>query len=165
MTNLRIRLAWLIKRLLCRLRTGQKEDLSPIIILWKFQCQFSKADPDLQIRGEGGRSSRPWPRSPKKFFSALRASVWSENKGRLVPRAPSLDPPLVLSGGRETFQQFFARREEKLNPFRYKCPITAHMMTKYSLFYIRMSFFRPSEAEYSYFSVDLIGWKHSCNYY
>ena len=31
--------------------------------------------PDPEIRGEGARS-------PKKFYSALRASVWSKNKGR-----------------------------------------------------------------------------------
>ena len=31
------------------------------------------ADPDLQVRGRGG--------SPKKIFSALRASFWSKNKG------------------------------------------------------------------------------------
>ena len=42
-------------------------------------------DPDLEIR-VGGRSSRPLDkgvgrRSPKKNFSALRASVWSKNKG------------------------------------------------------------------------------------
>ena len=42
-------------------------------------------DPDLEIR-VGGRSSRPLDkgggrRSPQKNFSALRASVWSKNKG------------------------------------------------------------------------------------
>ena len=36
------------------------------------------ADPDLQIRGEAG-----W--SPKKFFLALWASVWSNNKGGSPP--------------------------------------------------------------------------------
>ena len=40
------------------------------------------ADPDLQI--SGGR------RSPKKFFSTLRASFWSKKK----IRPPPLDPPL-----------------------------------------------------------------------
>ena len=40
------------------------------------------ADPDLQI--SGGR------RSPKKFFSTLRASFWSKKK----LRPPPLDPPL-----------------------------------------------------------------------
>ena len=33
------------------------------------------ADPDLQIRGRGRGALS------KKFFSALRASVWSKNKG------------------------------------------------------------------------------------
>jgi len=42
------------------------------------------ADLDLQIRERG---------SQKKFFSALRASVWSKNKG-----GPPLDPTLVHKG-------------------------------------------------------------------
>ena len=57
------------------------------------------ADPDLKIRGLGGRgegrSSRPWDkgeaRSQKNFFSAFRASVWSKIKG-VAPPPP--DPPL-----------------------------------------------------------------------
>ena len=74
------------------------------------------ADPDLEIRGGRGRSSRPCDKggggshpdpairggggghpgpeirkgaSLKKFFSALRASVWSQIRG-----GPPLDPPL-----------------------------------------------------------------------
>ena len=47
--------------------------------------------------GEGWRSTRPLDkgvaRSPKIFFSALRASVWFKNKGG-GPPTPSLDPPL-----------------------------------------------------------------------
>ena len=57
--------------------------------------QQSVPDPDVEVRGEGwggggggersGRSSRPLDKrgSPvsKKIFSALRASVWSKNKG------------------------------------------------------------------------------------
>ena len=47
---------------------------------------LAEADPDFQIKGGGGEggSSRPWDKGkqfPKKFFSALRASVWSKNKG------------------------------------------------------------------------------------
>ena len=42
--------------------------------------------PDPEIRGVG--------RSPKRFVSALRASFWSKNKRG--PRAPPLDPPLVV---------------------------------------------------------------------
>ena len=38
-------------------------------------------DPDLEIRDGGGQS-------PKKIFSALRASVWSKTKGRLGPLGP-----------------------------------------------------------------------------
>ena len=50
--------------------------------------------------GGGGGDGHPDPEirrgSPKKFFSAHRASVWSKNKGGRgrVPRAPPLDPPL-----------------------------------------------------------------------
>ena len=63
---------------------------------------YAVADPDLQIRGRGG-GSHPDPEIrgggsglKKKFFSALRASVWSKTKGEAgVPRAPTLDPPLL----------------------------------------------------------------------
>ena len=44
------------------------------------------ADPDFQIRGS-------W--SPKRYFSALGASVWSKNKG-------SLPPPLDRSATENT---------------------------------------------------------------
>ena len=33
----------------------------------------------------------------EKTFSALRASVWSRNKGGRVPRAPPLDSPLIFT--------------------------------------------------------------------
>ena len=33
----------------------------------------------------------------KKIFSALRASVWSRNKGGRPPRAPPLDSPLIFT--------------------------------------------------------------------
>ena len=48
------------------------------------------ADPDLQIRVGGGRSFRPWDKegAASKRFSALRASVWSKNKGGLSPPGP-----------------------------------------------------------------------------
>ena len=49
---------------------------------------YTKPDPDLEIRGGGGRS-------PKKHFLVLWASVWFKNKGRWAPRAPPLDPPLL----------------------------------------------------------------------
>ena len=46
-------------------------------------------DPDLEIRGV---------QSPKKFSSALWASVWSKNKGYgAPPQAPPLNPPLCSS--------------------------------------------------------------------
>ena len=48
------------------------------------------------VGGDGGfGGGKAWEWSPKKFISALRASVWSRNKGD--PRAPAgLDPPLHL---------------------------------------------------------------------
>ena len=50
-------------------------------------------DSDLAIRGrEAGRS-------PKKLFSALRASVWSKNKGGPGPRATDLFYPLTRRAG------------------------------------------------------------------
>ena len=47
----------------------------------------------------GGGAGHPDPElggglSPKQFFSALRASVWSNNKGGQPPWAPPLDRPL-----------------------------------------------------------------------
>ena len=50
------------------------------------------ADPDLQIRGEGGGHLDPEIRGAlvsKKFFSALWASVWSKSKGGGRPPDPS----------------------------------------------------------------------------
>ena len=67
------------------------------------------ADPDLQIRWEGGGVGHPDPeirrgaQSAKKFYSALRASVWSKNKGWGGgggfggQQAPPLDLPLILT--------------------------------------------------------------------
>ena len=66
----------------------------------------SVADPDLPIKGGvgGGEEGAGHPgleikgkgRSPK-IFSALRASVWSRNRGGgRSPRASSLDPPLCF---------------------------------------------------------------------
>ena len=57
-------------------------------------------DPDLEIRW-GGRSSSPLHKGGRslKIFSALRASGWSNNRGR-APRAPPLDlslySPIIL---------------------------------------------------------------------
>ena len=54
-------------------------------------------DPYLEMGGGGGGRWRR-AQSPKKFFSDLRASVWSKNKegGRPPPQAPRLDPPLEI---------------------------------------------------------------------
>ena len=60
-------------------------------------------------KGGGGRSSRAWNRgggkSLKKYFSALRASVWSKNRGAWPPRFSPLDPPLGSGEVRRTREQ------------------------------------------------------------
>ena len=63
-------------------------------------------DPYLEIREGRAGSSRPLhkegrgDRSPKTIFSAVRASVWSKNKGVPGPPwGPPLDPPLLISVG------------------------------------------------------------------
>ena len=54
-------------------------------VLWAlkwFACKLTTVpDPDLEIKGGGGVGGGKRRRSPKKLFSALRASVWSKNKG------------------------------------------------------------------------------------
>ena len=59
------------------------------------------ADLDLQVKGGGGGGGHPDPEisggggaASKNFFSALRASFWSKNKGG--GRTPFLDPPLKI---------------------------------------------------------------------
>ena len=55
-------------------------------------------DADLEIRWGGGSHSDSQIRrgvwSPKKFFAALSASLWSKNKG-VGGWAPPVDPPLL----------------------------------------------------------------------
>ena len=59
-------------------------------------------DLDLELRGAPVIQTlrKGAARSPKEFFSALRASAWSKNKGggeaggERAPWAPILDPPL-----------------------------------------------------------------------
>ena len=66
-------------------------------LTWKREMLFTVPvprgpDPDLEIRGP--RSSRPLDKwrggrgVSKKTFSALRASVWSKNRGSRALRAP-----------------------------------------------------------------------------
>ena len=61
----------------------------------------SVPDPHLEISGGGAGHSDPEMAAgaaSNKFFSALRASVWSENKvWSRAPQAPPLDPPLQLT--------------------------------------------------------------------
>ena len=55
-------------------------------------------DPNLEIRGGGHPDpeiSRGGQSLKKIVFSALRASVWSKNKGRGGGRAPPLDQLLI----------------------------------------------------------------------
>ena len=63
--------------------------------------------PDLEIRGRGAGGGPPDPEISggafsKKFFSTLRVSVWSENKGGV--QAPPLNPPLNDSSQGSLFQ-------------------------------------------------------------
>ena len=58
----------------------------------RIYISYALADPDLQIRWRGGRSSRPLDKGEavsKNIFSVLRASVWSKNKGEPGPPGPS----------------------------------------------------------------------------
>ena len=71
--------------------------------LWKKRWVTAQRNDNTLANGTAG--SRTWDkggggrRSPKKFFSALRASVWSKKKWRGgSPRAPPMDPPLNGTG-------------------------------------------------------------------
>ena len=57
-------------------RSDARGKLSPSLPIYR---RVAVADPDLQIRGRRGRS-------PKKVFSARRASDFSKNKGRGAAR-------------------------------------------------------------------------------
>ena len=65
-------------------------------------------DPDLQIRGGAGHPDPEIRGAPglKKYFSALRASVWSKNKGG--PEAPR---PLPWIGNCQV-KLFFVGKEK-----------------------------------------------------
>ena len=54
-------------------------------------CFFSVADPDFEMRGEGGGAVS------QKNFLAFRASVSSKNKGEPVPPGPSLGSATVFT--------------------------------------------------------------------
>ena len=95
--------------------------------------QGALAEPDLQIRGEGGgRSSRPWNKeeeggqSLKIYFSALRASVWYKNKW-----GPA--PPVLPSGSStgEWGSTENERTNSNLNQRSNDCLPTMHWNTKY----------------------------------
>ena len=61
----------------------------------------SVVDSDRQIRG-GRQSSRPWDKGgpvSKNFFSALRASVWSKNKGSVFFRQWTKKSPFSKISG------------------------------------------------------------------
>ena len=69
-------------------------------------------DPDLQIRGEGvviqTLRKDGEGQSQKQNLSALRASIWSKNKGGAGPgRATPLNPPLINSDFRGIYQTYF----------------------------------------------------------
>ena len=66
---------------------------------------YPVADPDIQIRrrvGGGGLGGHPDPEIrgrpglKKKFFSALRASVWSKNEVEGRPPGPSPESAIAI---------------------------------------------------------------------
>ena len=60
---------------------------------WWEASAFTTAAPMLP--GGGFRPSGKGGGGSQKFFFALRASVWAQNKGSPAPRAPALDPLLI----------------------------------------------------------------------
>ena len=77
---------------------------------------MTMADPDLQTRGGGGGGrGHPDPeirggQSQKKYFSALRASVWSTNKEvGPDPPGPSPESASVLRGREHNGWNNYAR--------------------------------------------------------
>ena len=68
------------------------------------------ANPDLQIRGGGGLpvpEIRGGNRSQKKFFCALRASVWSKHKGGgPCPGSTTAGVSQIVSSSRLIFLKF-----------------------------------------------------------
>ena len=78
------------------------------------------ANPDLQIRGGGG--GHPVPeirggnRSQKKFFSALRVSVWSEHKGGgPCPESATARVSQIVSSSRLIFLKFLLLKKSTLS--------------------------------------------------
>ena len=55
------------------------------------KCDYSVAVPDLQIRGRWGEG----PGHPEPEIREVGASL-NKNRGNWPPRAPPLDPPLLL---------------------------------------------------------------------
>ena len=90
----------MIRKILAYSHVYGKREFSPADQVFSLLVIICTSDLDLQIRGEA-QSFRPRDKGrgapvSKKFFSALRASVSSKNKGgkaRAFP-APPLDPPL-----------------------------------------------------------------------
>ena len=74
-----------------------KFDLIALHFKWKVALCCSEADPHFQIRGGGHPDPEIRGRAGLIFFPALRASVWSKNKGGPAPRAPPLDAPLLFT--------------------------------------------------------------------
>ena len=60
------------------------------LFLIRYTVPDHQADDLLCMKSVGGGAVS------KKSFSALRASVWSKNKGGRAPQSPPLDPPLLL---------------------------------------------------------------------
>ena len=75
-------------------------------------------------------------RSPKKFFSALRTSVWSKKKwrgGGGSPRVPSMDPPLNDTG-------WVVREAKQANRVYLRCLLLFPMFFKFSFLFLFILF-------------------------
>ena len=73
--------------LLCKSAAGEVSSTQWRIQTFRLGAGGGRGHPDPEIRGG---------QSPQFFFSVLRASFWSKNKGGArAPRAPPLDPPLL----------------------------------------------------------------------
>ena len=87
-------------------RTRIRSQWFPIVDRRRLKCRviYSGGSRPLDKGGWGGGGSHPdseimeGDRSQKQFFSVLRASFWSKNKGEgWAPRPPPLDSPLIYS--------------------------------------------------------------------
>ena len=85
-------------------------------------------------------------RSPKKFFSALRTSVWSKKKwgGGGSPRAPPMDPPLNGTG-------WVVREAKQANRVYLRCLLLFPIFFKFCFLFIFILFIFPPFSRFYHF--------------